>query len=327
MKGVKRTGKKKETVLTVASDVEDFEQLAIKVSAAMEDLIEKDDKQKREEDRSSRLPAVVFGDTFIPKVDLNCLSTLLDKKLNEIEEQCLTELNLYMLENQGSRVFSNGFLEFVGRLLILDVQVRVRIMQILANAALKEDIILLLHQDRNHHTLMKFAYDFENHSIYEQKAISTFMCNLFENTRSAEWLMYVTKWMHNSVQTFNLKVTTKVAVHTILSEDVEMQNIGSAMIHNLATRVIKPVAFEEVAVELTTAILRYLSSAGSKPEGNLFCCLKALSEFTEAAGQEISQLIRTIGPHPSNFIGKSNPINCLVKEISMKLGEEQPAEE
>lgn len=53
-----------------------------------------------------------------------------------------------------------------------DKEVRVKTLNILAVAALKDDVILLLHQDRRDHVLMNFAYDIDRHSIEEQQAVA-----------------------------------------------------------------------------------------------------------------------------------------------------------
>ena len=42
-------------------------------------------------------------------------------------------------------------------------------------AALKEDIILVLHQDRREHVFMNYAYNFDRLPVDEQKALALFV--------------------------------------------------------------------------------------------------------------------------------------------------------
>lgn len=57
----------------------------------------------------------------------------------------------------------------------LQTEVRVHIMNILAVAALKDDVILVLHQDRKDHVLMNYAFEIDRHSLPEQEAIALFV--------------------------------------------------------------------------------------------------------------------------------------------------------
>lgn len=66
----------------------------------------------------------------------------------------------------------------LGRLLNdkeLPIEVRVRLLNILAVAALKDDVILVLHQDRKDHVLMNYAYEIDRLSPQEQEAIALFV--------------------------------------------------------------------------------------------------------------------------------------------------------
>lgn len=68
-----------------------------------------------------------------------------------------------------------------GRLLhdkSLSPEVRVRTLNVLACAALKDDVILLLHQDRREHVLMNYAGDVERLTPDEQQSLSLFVCNV-----------------------------------------------------------------------------------------------------------------------------------------------------
>ncbi|KAG5866352.1 hypothetical protein JTB14_004131, partial [Gonioctena quinquepunctata] len=199
----------------------------------------------------------------------------------------------------------------------LPLEVRVKTMNILAMAALKDDVILVLHQDRKEHVLMNYAFEIDRLCPEEQEAIALFMTNMFENLSSSEWLLYISEWSYNNQQTSNIRVTTKVAVHCLLSDLPVLQERGSAIIHNLACKEVKTVVFDDVAVELTMALLQYFNS---KPqEEQLFRCMKALAKFIQVSSQEVPQLIQMIGPDPKSFKGASERIDNLIDQISAKI--------
>lgn len=54
-------------------------------------------------------------------------------------------------------------------------EARVRILHVLSAAALKDDVILLLHQDRREHVLMNYAQDVDRLTLEEQLALSLFV--------------------------------------------------------------------------------------------------------------------------------------------------------
>lgn len=55
------------------------------------------------------------------------------------------------------------------------LEVRIRILNILAAAALKDDVILVLHQDRKDHVLMNYAFEIDRLTPEEQCAIALFV--------------------------------------------------------------------------------------------------------------------------------------------------------
>lgn len=63
----------------------------------------------------------------------------------------------------------------------LDTMVRVRLLNVLAVAALKDDVILLLHQDRREHTMMNYAFDIDRHPHDEQLSLSLFVSKNIKN--------------------------------------------------------------------------------------------------------------------------------------------------
>ena len=57
----------------------------------------------------------------------------------------------------------------------LESEARVKLLNILSVAALKDDVILLLHQDRREHTIMNYAFDIDRHTSDEQLSLATFV--------------------------------------------------------------------------------------------------------------------------------------------------------
>ncbi|XP_031788255.1 uncharacterized protein LOC100122591 isoform X3 [Nasonia vitripennis] len=297
--------------------------------------MEAEEKREQEELKQRRDPPIVFRDHVDPAAELEQFRLLLQGKLDENEMLSVDELHQYVLENEGSWALGDNFLNFVGRVFYdktLDSKARVCLLNILCIAALKDDVILLLHQDRREHTIMNFAYDIDRHPLEEQLPLAQFIANLFENLSSSEWLMYISEWQHQNQSISNIRVTTKVAVHSLLSESEELQTRGTAIIHNLACkekmnkniglRQLLPKGsiskvFDDVAVELTMALLQYFN--GTPAEEQLYACMKSLARFTQISGQEVPQLIQMIGPEPAKFRGCSQRIDELIDQINKKL--------
>uniref|UniRef100_A0A0V0GAY3 Putative pppde peptidase domain protein n=1 Tax=Triatoma dimidiata TaxID=72491 RepID=A0A0V0GAY3_TRIDM len=274
------------------------------------------ERKEREERRKNREPPIVFKDAVDVHIEFDALVGLIDGKLNDEEQQSLEELHQYMLQDEGSWALGDSFLVFIGRLLTdktFGDEVSMRCLNVLSAAALKDDVILMLHQDRKQHILMNYAYEVDRLPLPQQKGITLFICNLFENSGSSEWLLYISEWPFNNTQISNIRVTTKVAVNAVLSEDEEMRDRGTAIIYNLATKEV----FDDVAVELTMAILQFLN--GTPVEAQLFRCLKSLAQFCQISAQDVPQLIQMIGPHPSKFKGQSERNDQLIEEISKRL--------
>ncbi|KAL1130828.1 hypothetical protein AAG570_012069, partial [Ranatra chinensis] len=275
-----------------------------------------EEKREREERRRNREPPIVFKDAVDIHIEFDSLVGLIDGKLNEEEQQSLEELHQYMLQDEGSWALGDGFLNFIGRLLTdksLGDEVSVRCLNVLAAAALKDDVVLMLHQDRRQHILMNYAFEVDRLPLPQQRSLTLFMCNLFENGSSSEWMLYISEWQYNNAMISNIRVTTKVAVNAILSDDADLRDRGTAILYNLATKEV----FDDVAVELTMAVLQFLG--GSPSEAQVFRCLKSLGKFCQISAQDVPQLIMMIGPHPSKFKGQSERNDKLIDEISSRL--------
>lgn len=274
--------------------------------------------QEENERRKNREPAIVFKDVDAA-VDLEKLVRLVDGKLSQNDETSVEELHQYLIQGEGSWALGEGFLLFVGRILedkTLLLEAKIHLLRTLAAAALNDDIILVLHQDRRDHILMNYAQDIDRKSPEEQEGIALFVCNLFENTSSSEWLLYISEWNYNNSQTSNIRATTKVAVHCLLAASPKLKDIGTAIVYNLACKEVKTVVFDDIAVELTMALLQFFSEKPS--EEHLFRTLKALSKFVTVSA-DIPQLVQMIGPHPKSFKGASDRCDELIEQISQKV--------
>ncbi|XP_046384485.1 uncharacterized protein LOC124154661 isoform X2 [Ischnura elegans] len=274
-------------------------------------------KEREAAKRKQRDPPIVFKDAVDVRVEFDALVGHVGNLLNPEEQQSLEELHQYMLEDEGSWALSDSFLNFVGRLLhdtTFRSEARLCMLKVLASAALKDDVILLLHQDRREHVLMNYAHGVDRLPVEEQLALTLLVANLFENLSSSEWLLYISEWELNGQTISNIRVTTKVAVNALLSQNDSLRDRGSAIIHNLACKEV----FDDVAVELTMALLEFFSS-GSRDEELLYRCFKALQRFCTISQQDVPQLIQMIGPPPSQFRGVSERIDNLIIEIERKL--------
>ncbi|XP_076221171.1 uncharacterized protein LOC116433012 isoform X1 [Nomia melanderi] len=275
------------------------------------------------EENSEPLPAeppIVFKDLVDVKAEYETLNTLLDGKLNDDEKECMDKLRQYVLEDEGSWALGDNFLNFVGRILedeSIATDARVKLFNILSVAALKDDVILLLHQDRREHIIMNHAYDFDLHPPEEQLALTQFLTNLFENLSSSEWLLYISLWQHKNQSISNIRVTTKVAIHALLSTSPDLQTRGAALIHNLACKEVKTVVFDDVAAELTMALCQYFN--GTPEEEQLYVCMKSLARLTQVSCHYVPMLIKMVGLKPTKFRGTSERVDEQIDLVNKRL--------
>lgn len=129
---------------------------------------------------------ITFSILLQIKTELEYLVRLLDGQINKDEEIAMEELHQYLIEDEGSWALGDNFLVFVQRVLRdnnISPDTRVHLLRTLAFAALKDDVIIILHQDRRDHTLMNFAQDIDKHTPEEQQAMAMFVSywNLFFN--------------------------------------------------------------------------------------------------------------------------------------------------
>ncbi|XP_063852913.1 uncharacterized protein DDB_G0284459-like isoform X3 [Scylla paramamosain] len=266
-----------------------------------------------------REPPITFRDYLDAREEFECLVGVLGNMLTPEEQAHLEELRAYVLDDEGSWALGENFSSLLGRVFHdgnVPDEARVHLVRVMAAAALKDDVILLLHQDRRDHTIMNYANRVEFLSPDQQEALALFFCNMFEHVSPSEWLLYISEWQDGSQATSNIRVTTKIAVNALLNTNPKCQEYGSAIMYNLGTKEVKTVVFDDVAPELAMAILQFFST--HPPEELLWRTMAALCRFTYSS-TEVPALIKMIGPEPSTFRGASERVDALVEEIDAKL--------
>jgi len=279
---------------------------------------EEEERQAELERRKNREHPILFENIDV-KTELEELVKLIDDKLTEEEKVSLEELHQYLLLGEGSWALGDNFLAMVGKVLRdpqISTESRVHLLRALAVAAFKDDVILLLHQDRKDHILMNYCQDIDKIPPEEQQALALFICNLFDHTNASEWLLYISEWTYGTTTLCNIRSTVKVAVHCLLSQSPNLQDIGSALVYNLGIKEVKTVVFDDVAVELSMALLQFFNM--QPDEERLFRAMKALSGFITVS-PDIPQLVAMIGPHPKDFRGKSARIDALIDIVCKKV--------
>lgn len=124
---------------------------------------------------------------------------LLDGKIYKEEEISIEELHQYLIEDDYSWALGDNFLVFVQRVLRepnFSPDTRVHLIRTLAYAALKDDVIIILHQDRRDHTLMNFGYDIERHTPEEQQAWAMFVS---ANPTQSNAILFENLWKSLSI--------------------------------------------------------------------------------------------------------------------------------
>ncbi|ROT74565.1 hypothetical protein C7M84_006900 [Penaeus vannamei] len=247
------------------------------------------------------------------------LASSVGNLLSPEEKEHLNELRAYVVEDEGSWALGENFSILFNRILhdpSVPDDARLHLVRLMAAAALKDDVILLLHQDRKDHTIMNYANKVESLPPIHQESLALFFCNMFEHLSPSEWLLYISEWQDGAQQTSNIRVTTKVAVNALLHQNQKVQEYGTALMYNLGTKEVKTVVFDDVAPELAMAILQYLNS--HPPEELLWRTMTALCRFCYSS-TEVPALIKMIGPPPSAFKGVSERIDNIIEEVDAKL--------
>lgn len=113
------------------------------------------------------------------KKEFEGLSECIAKVGQDDDHQSMAELKQYVIDDEGSWALGDNFLIFIAKWLNDDQpandRLRVTLLNVLAAAALKDDVILILHQDRRDHVLMNYAHNIDRLPQSEQEALSLFV--------------------------------------------------------------------------------------------------------------------------------------------------------
>merc|ERR1711976_24867 len=238
------------------------------------------------------------------------------------EQERLREMEDWIVKNEGTWVLSEGFNTFLSNVFHRQdwpSDARVAMMRLLAYGAKEDDIVLILHMDRKDHSVMNYAQQFDRLPVKEQESLALLFCNLFETASASEWLMYISEWdaPGGVLSLSKIRVTTKVAVNSLLGDTPGLVDYGSALMANLGDKEVKAVVFDDVCSELAMAILQFFQN--KPPEEQVFRCMKALLKFCTIGSREVPQLVKMIGPEPSKFTGLSKRVDELIEPIMARL--------
>lgn len=291
---------------------------------------EKDDETRAAEEKATREaarkrcykfsdPPKVYTDVK-PEVALKDLHQLVASHISEQEIVYLSELKDYVTDKSGSWSVGDEHLTMLAGFLAnkdntFAPNVPLLTLQILRASAVKDDFVLILHQDRKEHRIMSYINLMEQLTLAEQEETVKFLCNMCGVPGSFDWLMYISEWTdYDGSVTSNSRVTTKAAVHAILNDKLStLQEVGMNLMFNMSLKNV----FDDVASELSTAILQYLHTDITVEHARL--CLIALSRFLDINTTDIAALTKMLGPDLSKFNGKSKEIDELVSKIQSKL--------
>lgn len=177
----------------------------------------------------------------------------------------LREWNEFVGKDSGGWSLEDDHLNLLTDLLhSSDDQITQLTLKSLQVAALKDEFVLLLHQDRREHRLMSFMNTIEQQSFDVQGEIVRFALNLCSLPSSFDWLMYISEWFEsNGSPSSNSRVTTRAAVQCLLNQKLPtLSRLGLELIFNISLREL----FEDIASELATALLQYLQDVASDNE-------------------------------------------------------------
>lgn len=266
-------------------------------------------------EKKAREPAIVFTDVN-PVEAFDALSTHLKDLLNEEEQQCMGELREFVLEDTGAWALGVQHLQMLGRLFedaTVPKEGKLALVRFLQAAALKDDVILLLHMDRKDHTLMNYFNTFEKLDPDLQEEIAKLMCNLCQPATASDWMLYISEWQHAGQPCSNNRVTVRIAVDSLLSDRPNMQEKGVTLMYNIGLKEV----FDDTATELSSAILQHLHNDLS--EEYAFKLLSPLLRFMSVSYNDVPALVKMLGPDIGKFKGKSERVDGLVEQIQFKL--------
>ncbi|XP_017493006.1 PREDICTED: uncharacterized protein LOC108381110 [Rhagoletis zephyria] len=264
-------------------------------------------------------PPIIFRDVD-GTAALQKVEEMVVTLLNPQQQEYLKELGTYLQSEAGAWAIGEEHIELIVYLLSggdgkFAPNVTLLTLEVLQAAALKEDVVLILHQDRKDHRLMSYINRIESLTLAEQEEIVKLLCNLCAGPSTFDWLLYISEWAEADGQgSSNSRVTVRAAVHTLLNEQLTtLQRNGIYLIYNLSLKEV----FEDVAIELSTAVLQYLHS--DVPEDQALLCLTVISRFIAISATDVPALIKMLGPDLGKYKGKNGNIDKLIEEIETKV--------
>jgi len=269
--------------------------------------------------RRPHVKGITFRD-FDHVKDFEDLVRTVVQLCNSDMQERLREMEDWIVKGDGTWVLAEGFNSFLGSVLHQadwPTEGRVAMLSLLAYGAEQDDIVLILGQDRKDHLIMNYSQKIDRLPIQEQEALARLFCNLFETGSASEWLLYISEWdaPGGGLPLSNIRVTTKVAVSSLLGDTPKLVEYGAALMSNLATKE-GSAAFDDVCSELAMAILQFFQ--GKPPEEQVFRCMGALSKFC-SINREVPQLVKMIGPEPSKFNGLSARVDEILGPLNSRL--------
>lgn len=308
---------------------------------------------------------ILYHDALNPRSDFSQLEKLL-QNLDEKELNSLKDLKKYLLLKEGAWLLDQQMLDFVSGLLehrSLNLDIRVKMIRLLAAGAARQDFPTFLHLDRKNRSLMKFSNIFDNLSVEEQKGVALFLCNAFSSVKGSEWVMYASTWpLSDDSETSNVRVAAKVAGFSMVSYTPSLQEYGSALIYNIAlketkglhvpknkyteedlptvqlvhssmpnqdimnstdsseTKFVTLKVYNDIAAELSMAVMKYIKKTKSPPEEILYRCIKSLVKFSHVIPEDMLSCIAMVQVDLDTLVvGHSDRIDAEMSILRSRL--------
>lgn len=259
---------------------------------------------------------------FYPRVDgvaaLRELERHLECVISDRERSALTQLRDYLVKGHGACVLGQQQFDLFDKVLArrdVPPAARLVLLRVLQAVALVKDVVLFLHQDRKNHCIMSYVYRIDKLWPAEQDEVLKLLCNLCSHTSSCDWLLYVSEWNEELSGRLcsNAKATIHAVVYGLLCGRRLAGELSSALVFNLSAREL----LEDAATELTAAIVQHLD--GEVEEEDVYRCLTALHRFLRCRYNDVSALIKTLGPQLQKFSAISQRVKKLVDDVGQKV--------
>lgn len=131
------------------------------------------------------------------EIALKKLRELVGDLISADEKVQFNEWLEYLSTDNGAWILGNEHLDLFAQFLSDDngkfaPNVPLLTLQALQAAALKDDFVLVLHQDRKDRRIMSYINRIEAVTLAEQEEITKLLCNLCSQPSSFDWLCYIT---------------------------------------------------------------------------------------------------------------------------------------